>query len=239
MEEMTIVYFMIKKDCAAKKKLRGVWQYFVEEEKIYTPGGGLRLYKVQIPFFFYKKKSWQEKMLAAYISGLIVPFQSRNVHHVYEEQVGELMQKTTAPLSEEWLLFLLAYYEPQFTSLIVLTDKEFRAEQIVHKFVRGVRYVGFVAGEEERCTAFCDALSEEYGILPQVEQSVKLLRPAAEGGRLIVAADNLYGATPVWLNEKCIWLSAVTNSAAKGICARAKNAIYIDIEVFLEDVLRP
>lgn len=239
MEEMTIVYFLKKEECAARKKCRGGWQYFVEEEKIFTPGGGLRLYTVQIPAFFRKRKGWKEKTLTAYISGLNVPPQGENILYVYEEQAGELIQRATELLSQKWLLFLLTYYEPQFNSLIVLTDKEFRAEQLVQRYVRNVHYVGFVTLDEEICTAFCDALSEEYGILPQVEQSIKLLRPAPEGCQLIVAADNLYGATPIWLSGKCIWLSATTNSAAKGICARAKNAIYIDIEVFLEDVLRP
>lgn len=239
MEEMTIVYFLKKEECAAKKKRRDGWQYFVEEEKLFTPGGDLRLYTVQIPAFFRKRKGWQEKTLTAYLDGLNVPPQGKSVLYVYEGQIRELMQRTTEPLSQEWLLFLLAYYEPQFMSLIVLWDKAFYAEQLVEKYVRNVRYVGFVSKEQEACTALCDTLSEEYGILPQVEQSIKQLHPAAEGCRLIVAADNLYGATPIWLAGECIWLSATANSVAKGICARARNAIYIDIEVFLEDVLRP
>ncbi len=238
MEEMTIVYFLKKESCAARQKRRGGWQYYVEEEKIFTPGGTLVLYKVQIPAFFYKKKSWKDKMLYAYLDGLAVPKQGEHVLYVYEQQVQEILHVNNIPLSEEWLIFLLGYYEPCFTNLIVLTDRKFTTKRLVRKYVRYVHYVGFATEDAESCGEFCDELSEEYGILPQMAESVKGLYPLT-GSRLIVAADNLYGASPAWLGGKTVWLSAVANDGAKRICARAREAIYIDIEVFLEDVLRP
>ncbi len=238
MKEMTIVYFCKKENCAGRLKRRGEWQYYVEKDIVTTPGGDLALYTVQIPAFFRKKKSWQDKMLHAYLGGLAVPNQEKYVLYVYEKQAAELLHTETAPLSEEWLFFLLRYYEPCFANLIILDSGKFRPKVIAHKYVRYVHYLGFATIEEEAGMELCEELSEEYGILPEMADSVKGLHPMP-GSRLIVAADNLYGVSPAWLNTETVWLSAVVSSVAKRICARARDAIYIDIEVFLEDVLRP
>lgn len=239
MEEMTIVYFLKKDSCAAKQKRRGEWQYFVEEKHISTPGGSLVLYRVWIPEYPYKKKYWQENVLADYLAGLDIPSQGRCVLYMYDKWAQALFCQGTEPLSEEWLLFLLAFYEPAFDGLIILADRELETAEIVWKYARSMRYIGLVAEWEEDCAELCEALSEEYGFLPDVAQDFKALHTGTAQNHLIIAADNLYGVTPAQLGRGCIWLSAKAGSGAKGICARAKNARYIDIEVFSEDVLRP
>lgn len=238
MEEMTIVYFLIKENCAARRKRRGAWQYYVEEEKVFTPGGYLMLYTVQIPAFLYRKKKWQGKMLADYMSGLCIPSSGEQVLYVFETQAGELLHARTKPLTQPWLQFLLGYYEPCFANLIILVDKQLKVGELVRRYVPYARYVGFAATEKESCELFAEELSEEYGILPEVSGNVKELH-LIPGSRLIIGADNLYGISPAWLNAEIVWLSATVNNDARRICARAREAIYIDIEVFMEDVLRP
>ena len=238
MEEMIIVYFLKKENCAAKQKRRGPWQYFVEEEKVFTPGGYLMLYTVQIPAFFYKKKSWQDKMLSAYLGELCIPPSGDSVLYVFETQAEELLHVRNKPLSRIWLGFLLDYYQPCFTNLIILEDKQAAIKEVVKKYVPYVRYVGFSTGNVENCELFCEELCGEYGILPEVAENVRGLHPLS-GSRLIIGADNLYGISPAWMGTETVWLSATVNSDARRICARARDAIYIDIEVFLEDVLRP
>lgn len=238
MEEMTIVYFLRKEASCAKQKIGKLWQYFVQKQQFIMPGGVLHVYQVGIPDFYRNKKPWKDKMLHAYMAGLPVPDMGEDVLYVYEKQVRELLGVKTAPLSEKWLLFLLAYYEPCFVNLIILTDACLSTKELVRKYVRYARFVGYVTKDEAAYSEICEALSWEYGVLPQMEENVKALR-MEKGSRLIVGADNLYGASPVWLGTETIWLSAVADSEAKRICARAGEAIYIDIEVFLEDVLRP
>jgi len=238
MEEMTIVYFLKKENCAARQKRRGAWQYYVEEEKVFTPGGYLMLYTVQIPAFFYRKKEWQDKMLSAYLAKLCIPPSGDYVLYVFEAQAGELLRVKNKPLSRMWLGFLLDYYQPCFANLIVLEDKQAAIKEVVKKYVPYARYVGFSTENVEDCELFCEELSGEFGILPEIAENVKGLHPSG-GSRLIIGADNLYGISPAWLNTESVWLSATMNNDARRICARAREAIYIDIEVFLEDVLRP
>lgn len=237
MEEMTIVYFVLGREITAKKKRREDWQYFVQEKRVQTPGGMLYLFLVQIPRFQYKNKNWKESALAEYLDGLALPIEGRNVLYLFDKQMQEFFCRENETLTEEWLLFLLKYYSPTFDNLIILASRELEPEKIIWQYARMTRYIGVAVKEPENYLELSETLSEEYGFLLDLAEEFKQLRPQHKGKWLIVAGDEPEGITPAWLSGDCIWLSAKPNNVAKQLCARAKGVQYLDIEIFLKEVL--
>lgn len=237
LEEMTVVYFVMDKAGAGKRKRRGSWQYRIEDREKCGRDGRVRLCKVCLPTYSYKKKPWKEKDKREYIRGIEVPFEGRNVCYFYEEEAKAFLGRREEPLSLEGLLFLIWYRQIVFDSLVILQDREMETEALLAKYVRDTRYIGVAAGSEEEFSETKDELLEEYGFLLDISTEFAGLHIPAKGIVLIVAGEELYGITPQQLPGGAIFVSTVASAAAKKLCARAKEVRYTDMKCILQDVL--
>ncbi|MBD5511065.1 MAG: hypothetical protein HDR08_07425 [Lachnospiraceae bacterium] len=236
-EEMTVVYFVMDKAGAGKRKRRGSWQYRIETREKCGRGGSVSLCKVYLPACSYKKKPWKEKDRSEYIQGLEVPSEGRNVCYFYEEEAKAFLGRKEEPLSLEGLLFLIWYRQIVFDSLIILQDRELETEELLAKYVRDTRYIGVVTGGGEELSEAKEELLEEYGFLLDISTELTGLHIPPKGSVLIVAGEELYGITPLQLPKGAIFVSTVVSGAAKKLCARAKEIRYIDMKCLLQDVL--
>ena len=237
MEEMTVVHFMTDKDGCGRRKRRGSWQYRIENRQINGSNGAVCLFTVYLPAHSYKKKPWKEKDRTAYIQGLEVPQEGRNVCYLYDEEARAFLGRREEPLSLEGLLFFIRWHEITFDALIVLPDRELETEAILAEYVRDTRYIGVVSAGEETFSETKEALLEEYGFLLDTAAEFAKLHVPAKGKTLVIAGAELYGTTPLQLPSGTALVSTVVSGEAKRLCARAKEARYFDVKSLLRDIL--
>ncbi len=237
LEEMTVVYFVMDKGGTGKRKRRGSWQYRIESREKCGRDGSVRLYRVCLPVYSYKKKPWKEKDRSEYIRGIEVPSEGRNVCYFYDEEAKVFLGRKEEPLSLEGLLFLIWYRQIVFDSLIILQDRELETEELLEKYVRDTRYIGVVTSSGEALSEAKEELLEEYGFLLDISTDFTGLHIPAKGSVLIVAGEELYGLTPLQLPGGAVFVSTVVSGAAKRLCARAKEVRYADMKCILQDVL--
>ena len=237
MEEMTVVHFMTDKDGCGRRKRRGSWQYRIENRQINGSNGAVCLFTVYLPAHSYKKKPWKEKDRTAYIQGLEVPQEGRNVCYLYDEEARAFLGRREEPLSLEGLLFLIRWHQITFDALIVLQDRELETEAILAEYVRDTRYIGVVSAGEETFSETKEALLEEYGFLLDTAAEFAKLHVPAKGKTLVLAGAELYGTTPLQLPSGTALVSTVVSGEAKRLCARAKEARYFDVKSLLRDIL--
>ena len=237
MEEMTVVHFMTDKDGCGRRKRRGSWQYRIENRQINGSNGAVCLFTVYMPAHSYKKKPWKEKDRTAYIQGLEVPQEGRNVCYLYDEEARAFLGRREEPLSLEGLLFLIRWHQITFDALIVLQDRELETEAILAEYVRDTRYIGVVSAGEETFSETKEALLEEYGFLLDTAAEFAKLHVPAKGKTLVIAGAELYGTTPLQLPSGTALVSTVVSGEAKRLCARAKEARYFDVKSMLRDIL--
>ena len=237
MEEMTVVHFMTDKDGCGRRKRRGSWQYRIENRQINGSNGAVCLFTVYLPAHSYKKKPWKEKDRTAYIQGLEVPQEGRNVCYLYDEEARAFLGRREEPLSLEGLLFLIRWHQITFDALIVLQDRELETEAILAEYVRDTRYIGVVSAGEETFSETKEALLEEYGFLLDTAAEFAKLHVPAKGKTLVIAGAELYGTTPLQLPSGTALVSTVVSGDAKRLCARAKEARYFDVKSLLRDIL--
>ena len=237
MEEMTVVHFMTDKDGCGRRKRRGSWQYRIENRQINGSNGAVCLFTVYLPAHSYKKKPWKEKDRTAYIQGLEVPQEGRNVCYLYDEEARAFLGRREEPLSLEGLLLLIRWHQITFDALIVLQDRELETEAILAEYVRDTRYIGVVSAGEETFSETKEALLEEYGFLLDTAAEFAKLHVPAKGKTLVIAGAELYGTTPLQLPSGTALVSTVVSGEAKRLCARAKEARYFDVKSLLRDIL--
>lgn len=232
MEEMTIVYFIVDKEGRGRHKRRGEWQYYLDSGAIYTKAGPVKVIRVRLPAYCYRKKRWKRADWTAYLRGLSVPPEGREVTYLFSEEAAAILQRTEEPLSLEWLLFLIDRYHIAFDALVLLADREMETEALIAHYVRKARYIGVVTENQEEFEDQQEELLSEYGFLLDVSASIRELRIPMGGKLLIIAGCKLYDAAPLKLPEG-IWLSMDTpGEAGKGLCARAKEMRYIGMHSF-------
>lgn len=233
---MTVVRFMTDKDGCGRRKRRGNWQYRIENRKICGRDDAVCLFTVYLPAYSYKKKTWKEKDRIAYIRGIEVPSEGRNVCYLYDEGARDFLGRKEEPLSLEGLLFLIRRQQITFDALIVLQDRELETEAILAEYVRDTRYIGVVAAGEEAFLEEKEALLEEYGFLLDVAAEFAKLHIPAKGKTLVIAGAELYGTTPLQIPSGTVFVSTVVSGEAKRLCARAKEVHYFDVKSLLQNV---
>lgn len=235
-EEMTVVRFITDKDGCGRRKRRGSWQYRIENRKISGRDDAVCLFTVYLPAYSYKKKPWKEKDKIAYIQGIEVPPEGRNVCYLYDEEARAFLGRREEPLSLEGLLFLMRWQQITFDALIVLQDRELETEAILAEYVRDTRYIGVVSAGEEAFFETKEVLLEEYGFLLDVAAEFAKLHVPAKGKTLVIAGAELYGTTPLQLPSGTTLVSTVVSGEAKRLCARAKEVRYFDVKSLLRDI---
>ncbi len=237
MEEMTVVHFILEEEGRGKKRRRGKWEYHVEKESLPVSESLLVLYTVFLPFFCYKKKEWTAERFSEYFKGLPIPPQSREVYYLYQEKAQNFLGVGAEPISHDWLLFLIKYYQVSFDALILLPDEEMETEDIIRRYVKNTRYIGIASEETEDILELRESLFQEYGCLIDVAADMKKLHIPAAGRKLAVAGEELYGAVPGLFKGAWVWISTNTDKKnAARLCARVENVRYIDMKTFLRGI---
>lgn len=238
MEEVTVVYFYMDMGASGRLRRRGPWQYGVEERNLQKRNCIIHVYSVKLPGLLQKRKPWKEKEKQEYLRGLPAPGEGREICYFYEAEAEAFLGRRMEPPSEEWLLFLLRYYEVNFDALLILEDRELETEAWVRRYAGGTRYIGILTADAGRYEELTEALWEEYGFLLEVTGEAKGLHLPKKGTLLVLAGTELYGMTPSLLPPDTFWLNAAAQTAAgRRICAAAEKVRYLDRRRFLKEIL--
>lgn len=248
MEDLTVVYFVMDKEAAARQHKRRPWQYRVESRIIVSKPAQVTLVRVYLPEYslkkmvfkrYCRKQAWTAGDWQQYWEGLPIPPEGREVYYYYEKQAQEFLGRRAEPLPWDWVLFLMAYYRVEFDALVLLQDRDMEAWQMVQEYAAVTRYLGVATSRPEDWQDMVESLSEEYGFLLDVSRSVKSLHIPLRGKTLVIAGEETYGAAPSSLPEGCIWISTDTEGGAgRNVCARVQDAEYIGMKRFLRKFLR-
>lgn len=248
MEDLTVVYFVMDKEAAARQRGRGPWQYRVDTAVIVREPAQVTLTRVYLPEYSLKKmvfnrycrrQAWTAGDWQKYWEGLPIPPEGRETYYFYEKQAQEFLGRRAEPLPWEWVLFLMAYYRVEFDALVILQDRDMEAWQMVQEYAAGTRYLGVATSRPGDWQDMTESLSEEYGFWLDVSRNVKNLHIPLHGKALVIAGEETYGAAPLFLPEGLIWISTDTEGGAgRNVCARIQGAEYIGMKRFLRKFLR-
>lgn len=235
MEEMTIVRFCVDKEKRGKAKRWGEWQYFVAARRVQVGTEYINLLQVDLPGFVYKKKVWTQKSRTRYLQRLDVPAEDERTYYLLEQEAGEFLDRENKLLPTEFVRLFLQSLRMQFDVLVWLWDGDFGKSSLIEQYVRHTRYIGAVTSED--CLEeWQEELWEEYGFLLEVAEDVTGLHVPKTGRQLWIAGKELYGLKPGMLTQETIFLSTEVDGTGKNVCARAKDAKYLDIKCFLESL---
>lgn len=233
MEEMTIVRFFVDKEKRGKEKRWGGWQYYVSARRLQVRTELINLLEVDLPGFAYKKKAWTQKSRTRYLQGLDVPAEDVHTYYLLEKGAEEFMGRENKPLPTDFVCLLLQSLRMQFEALVWLWDGDIEKCTLIEQFVRHTRYIGVVASEN--CVEeWQEVLWEEYGFLLEVAEDIAGLHVPKPGRQLWIAGKELYGLKPGMLTQETVFLSTEVGGIGKNVCARAKDAKYLDIKCFLK-----
>ena len=238
MEEVTVVYFFMDMTAGGRLRRRGPWQYEVKERSLQKKNCTVHVYSVKLPGLMQKRKPWREKEKQEYLKGLPVPGEGRETCYFYEDEAETFLGRKMEPPSEEWLHFLLHYYEIDFDALLILEERELETEVWVRQYAGGTRYIGILTADAGRYEELAEALWEEYGFLLEITGEAKSLHLPKKGTLLALGGTQLYGMVPSLLPAGTVWLNATAQTAAaRRICAAAESVRYLDRRSFLKEIL--
>lgn len=232
MENLTVVYFFMDMEKAAKKRKRDSWEYHIEEGTLPKTKGKVSFYKIYLPRYYYKKKTWKKELWFDYMRGLQnVPSEGRGVYYILDEETQKSFNRGMEVLSFEWIIFLIELYQIQFDALVILWDREIETEQIIERFAKTTKYLGVVTNMVEDWEEYQDNLMEEYGFLLDVADSLKRLHIPENAKVLYITGQELYGTTPLSIQKNNTWLSTkMVDEEGKRLCARGKNIRFVSVE---------
>ncbi len=235
MEELAVVYFVMEKEGRGKKKRKSPWQYRTEKTTVFCEDKAVLFITVYLPVFYYGKKKWTSEAWDAYMQELPVLQQGEKVYYLYEEEAEAFLHRKPEPLPLSWLLFLIGYYRLTFDSLILLADRDMDIETLTAGYVQKARYIGVATADSGMLEAYREVLSDEYGFILDVAEDYKSLHVPKKGQVLVIAGENLYGATPAVLPANCVWLSTAAGGiSGRRLCARTEGARFLDITCFFK-----
>ena len=233
MEEMTIVRFFVDKEKRGKEKRWGSWRYFVSAKSALVGKEQVHLIEVRLPGFFYKNKAWKEKQRRIYLEGLNIPEEGIGTYYLFEKEAEALLGMKNKVLPAGFVRLLLQNRGIRFSTLVWLNDGEEGREGLLEKCVRHTRYIGVVS-PEECIEEWQETLWEEYGFLLDKAEEVSGLHLPAEYGQIWIGGKELYGLKPDMLARGAVFISTEVDGMGKNVCARAKDAKYMDIKCFLD-----
>lgn len=233
MEEMTVVSFFIDREGVAWD--RG-WRYEIWENLFQSRDFVLRTIQVGLPFWKEQDTMWSRERQKEYLLSMPLPSQGRKVCYMYDKEATILYGRKAEPLSLEWGVFLLKYYNLDFDGLVVFEDREIDAQELTLRFAPKIPYVGVVTKDRWRWEETEEFIACEYGYQIEVANTFTRLHP--KGKRLLIwSGEEIRGLTPLTIPERCMWIDVGTEGYHKMFheVSRKKKINRVNLEKFLRD----
>ena len=196
MEDMAVVFFYVEKCFGEKKGINGEkdGKRGRRRNARWWKGAGRRNKKESteksVPLRSIVWKYSMELKRFVLHSGRIPP-ESRYVYYAMDKQAEKILGRGREPIGMEWILFLLAYYDVEFDGFVLIQDRETEAEELIRYFAPKVAYLGVVADFFFDWDEVEESLSEEYGLVLDIERSIEDLHVKGERVLVIGAGEKL------------------------------------------------
>lgn len=260
MEEYAVILFSMEGSRAGRRSRREPWSYEIARKEYPAGDDRLILIRVVLPGLGTRRKAWKPEEKTAYLSGICLPEEGRNVCYLYEKAADAFLGRSWEPLSMEWSLFLLRWFLnsnlsarskclsvpaaggsvfyrkaalPALDALLLVENRLLDPEEWVYLFAARTRYIAILTEKPKQWEPLQEKMYEEYGFCPEISRELDGLHlPDKDKSLLIVSGESGGKIKPVYIQHHGIWLcTAAGDTAAKRIASRLNHVCYLDAEV--------